>query len=45
MREVINKFSKDVGYKVNTQKPVTFICTNNKSSEREIKKTILFTTA
>ena len=45
MREVINKFSKDAGYKVNTQKPVTFICTNNKSSEREIKKTILFTTA
>ena len=44
-REVINKFSKVTGHKINTQKPITFICTNNKTSEREIKKPILFTTA
>ena len=45
MREVRNKFSKVAGYKINTQKPVTFLCTNNKTPEREIKKIILFTTA
>ena len=45
MREVIKIFSTVAGYKINTQKPVTFLCTNNKTSEREIKKTILFTTA
>ena len=45
MREVLKIFSTVAGFKINTQKPVTFLCTNNKTSEREIKKTILFTTA
>ena len=33
------------GYKVIAQKSVTFLCTNNKTEEREIKKSIPFTTA
>ena len=33
------------GYKINTQKSLAFLCTNNKKSEREIKETIPFTTA
>ena len=42
--ELINEFSKDAGYKINIQKPVAFLYTNNKLSEREIKTTIPFTT-
>ena len=41
--ELINEFGKVAGYKVNTQKSVAFIYTNNKLSEGEIKKTIPFT--
>ena len=33
------------GYKINTQKSVAFLYTNNKVAEREIKKTTPFTTA
>lgn len=36
--EVINEFSKVSGYKLNMQKPVAFLYTDNKVSEREIKK-------
>ena len=43
--ELINKFGKVAGYKINAQKSLTFIYTNNKKSEREIKETLLFTTA
>ena len=43
--ELISEFSKIAGYKVNTQKSVAFIYTNNKLSEGEIKKTIPFTIA
>ena len=35
-----HEYSKTAGYKINTQKSVVFLCTNNKLSEREIKKTI-----
>ena len=42
--KLINEFSK-VGYKINTQKPVAFLHTNNKGLEREIQDTIPFTTA
>ena len=38
--KLINEFSKVAGYKINIQKPVVFLHTNNKLSEREIKKTI-----
>ena len=43
--ELINKFGKVAGYKINIQKHVAFLYTNNKLSERENKKTILFTIA
>ena len=40
--ELTNEFSKVAGYKINTQKSVAFLCTNNELSERESKKTIPF---
>ena len=45
--DLINKFGKILiaGYKINTQKSVEFIYTNNKLSERETTETIPFTTA
>ena len=36
--ELINKFSKVVGYKINVQKSVVFLYTNNKISKRNVKK-------
>ena len=41
--ELISEFSKVMGYKVNTQKSLVFLYTNNKKSEREIKESIPFT--
>ena len=41
--ELINEFSKVAEYKINTQKSVAFLYTNNERSEREIKETIPFT--
>ena len=41
--ELINEFGKVAGYKINTQKSVAFLHTNNERSEREIKETIPFT--
>ena len=41
--ELISEFSKIAGYKINTQKPLAFIYTNNEISEREIKESIPFT--
>ena len=43
--ELIDEFDKVAGYKINIQKPVAFLCTNNKLSEREIKETTSFTNA
>ena len=43
--ELINEFSKVAGYKINTQKSVAFLYTNNKRSEREFQETIPFTIA
>ena len=43
--ELNNEFGKVVGYKINTQKSVAFLYTNNKRSEREIQEVILFTIA
>ena len=45
MLELISEFSKVAGYKINTQKSLAFLYTNNEKSEREIKESILFTTA
>ena len=38
--ELISEFSKVAGYKINTQKYVAFLHTNNELAEREIRKTI-----
>ena len=43
--ELISEFSKVAGYKINTHKSLAFLYTNNEKSEREIKESILFTTA
>ena len=43
--ELINEYSKVGGYKINTQKFLAFLYTNNEKSEREIKEIIPFTTA
>ena len=43
--ELIIEFSKVVGYKINTQKSLAFLYTNNEKSEREFKQSIPFTTA
>ena len=43
--ELINKYSKVAGYKINTQKSLAFLYNNNKKTEREIKETIRFTIA
>ena len=43
--ELINEFGKVAGYKINAQKSLAFLYTNNKKSEREIKETIPFTIA
>ena len=41
--ELINEYSKVAGYKINTQKSLAFLYTNNEKIEREIKETIPFT--
>ena len=41
--ELIIEFSEAAGYKINTQKSLAFLYTNNEKSEREIKESILFT--
>ena len=41
--ELINEFSQVVGYKINIQKSVPFLYTNNKLVEKEIKETIPIT--
>ena len=43
--ELISEFNKVAGYKINTQKSLAFLCTNNEKSEREIKESIPFTIA
>ena len=41
--DLINEYSKVAGYKINTQKSLEFLYTNNEKIEREIKETIPFT--
>ena len=43
--QLISKFHKVSGYKINTQKSLEFLYTNNEKSEREIKESIPFTTS
>ena len=41
--ELNNEFDKVAGYKINTQKSLAFLYTNNKRSETKIKQIIPFT--
>ena len=43
--ELISEFRKVAGYKINTQKSLAFLYTNNEKSKREIKESISFTIA
>ena len=43
--ELINEIGKVAGYKINAQKSLAFLYTNDEKSEREIKVTLPFTTA
>ena len=43
--ELISEFSKVTGYKIDTQKSLAFLYTNNAKSGRDIKESILFTIA
>ena len=42
---MINEYDKVAGYKINTQKSLAFLYTNNEKTEREVKETIPFTIA
>ena len=43
--ELISEFNKVAGNKINTQKSLAFLYTNNEKSEIEIKESISVTTA
>ena len=43
--QLISEFSKVAGYKINMQKSLAFLYTNNEKSEIEIKESIPLTTA
>ena len=36
--ELINEYNKDAGYKINTQKSLSFLYTNNKKIEKKLGK-------
>jgi hypothetical protein len=40
---LINSFSTEVGYKINSNKSVGFLYTKDKQEEKEIRETTLFT--
>jgi hypothetical protein len=41
--DTINSFSKGAGYKINLQKSVTILYTNNEQTEKEYREIIPFT--
>ena len=43
--ELVNEYSKVAGHKINTQKSLAFLYTNNEKIERDIKETIPLTIA
>ena len=43
--ELINEFGKVAGYKINAQKSLAFLYTNDEKSERAIRETLPFTMA
>ena len=36
--ELINEYSKVAGYKINTQKPLAFLYTNNEKTKKKLRK-------
>ena len=45
MLELTQQFGNVAGYKINAQKSVAFLYTNNETEEREIKESVPFTIA
>jgi hypothetical protein len=43
--DMISTFGTEAGYKMNIQKSVVFLYTNNEQTEKEIRKSIPFTIA
>jgi hypothetical protein len=43
--DTFNSYSKVAGYKINLQKSLAFLYTNNKQTEKEYMETIPFTVA
>ena len=43
--ELISEYGKVAGYKINSQKSLAFLYTNNEKSERKTKESIPFITA
>ena len=43
LQDLISEFSKVVEYRINTQKSLAFLYTNNEKSEKEIKESVPFT--
>jgi hypothetical protein len=43
--DTINSYTKVAGYKINIEKSLAFLYTNNEQTEKEYMKTILFTIA
>jgi hypothetical protein len=43
--DTINSYNKVAGYKINLQRSLAFLYTNNEQKEKEYMKTILFTIA
>ena len=43
--ELVSEFGKVTGYKINREKSLAFLYTNNEKSEREIKESIPLTIA
>ena len=43
--ELVNEFGKVAGYKINAQKSLAFLNTNDEKSKREIKETLPVTIA
>jgi hypothetical protein len=45
LQDIINSYSKVAGYKINIEKSLAFLYTNNEQTEKECMKTIPFTIA
>jgi hypothetical protein len=43
--DIINSYSKVAGYKINIEKSLAFLYTNNEQTEKEYMKTVPFTIA